>query len=314
MDWTKVVVYKNLKSEIDVIIQTLTATGAEEADIDDYVCQQVFAKNFTLIGLFTKPALYLQGIKQYTKYYSTKNPAGNFELLAIKKAFTDVTAPLVYTVQIQAAVDANNSIYFSGDFTDHIDNGDVYTILDGTTQAPKGQYTVQSASFDVGTDLTTVILSNFEAGAIVTGDIAYFSKGLELTGLVMDVDWYDINENIALSKRVTITLSTAEASAFEYRRRYRTIQQMTQQAKGTTIMPHVTAITDHFALEITNYQEYARVQEFKDAIDNLDPVAYPKIEAYLEIEIPFTDVEGVTAMKKIRDWMKDELYVGYTAQ
>jgi hypothetical protein len=312
MEYTDLRVYPSFEKELSIVAQVLANTpslSSEERNEAEYLWME--NKDFTIIGLFSKPPRYLKGVKKYSEYYLQVTPQSVFEDLAVRKDFTDITSPLVLNIPNQGVDDANDQLYIGGDMTQYIEAGDTHYVLDQTTYDVKGALTVVSANYvGLPTDATIITYQAADLSGINAGDIISFTKGEELVGLHIDITWYNTNGSVGWEKRVTRRFSKHEAANYEYSRRRRTINQMIAAATGTAIQPFVTTIFKHYddLGFIDNYINFGDHQGLKDAIDaETDPV----ISGYLAIVVPFTDIEGNTLVQPISEAIKNDLYEGY---
>jgi len=305
MEYTKLRILDRIHGEIDIVSSLISLAGKSDAEKDLHIQNWISNKDFTIVSLYSKAPRYSQGAKKYAEYFLDITPNGNYINRAVRKDWIDLTAPRMVSLFTSGANNTTNILTIAGDFSKEIEVGAVHTLLDGTTYAPKGQATVISSVINAGN--LDIVYSSITG--INVGDIIYFQKGERLIGVDINIAWYNIDDiTVGIHKTVERRFSIAEASEYEYARRERSIRHMIAEADGTPISPNIKAIIDHYSAEIKNYIELMQAQEWKDAIDSeTDPV----INAYLDIVIAVTDIEGNVVTAMIRDMIKNELYMGY---
>lgn len=308
--------YRNLKSyplikkELDAYVSVLEYQGYSKEAIEEFALSWMSNKDFTIIGLYAKPPKYLKGVKKYSEYFLQINPKGEYYNLAVRKEFTDITAPLFLSLPTVGGDAQTDSVFIPGDLTEYIEVGDTHAILHSSTYSPIHQCSVVSFSFNSRNNLTVVnydsSIEDMSSGAV----IVYFEKGKLLTGLHVDIKWYDNNGDVTKEKRVTRTLSKHASSNYEYSRRQRTINQMISAAAGTAVQPFVKAIYERYHAKgvISNYINFGDSESFKAALDNETD---PTILSYLSIVLPYEDIEGNVITQTIKDAIKNDLYDGY---
>lgn len=309
-DITKLGVYNCLSKEIQVVLSVLSATKLSFAEQLEATYQWISNKDFTIIGLYSKAPRYVSGIEIYQEFFTSVNPDGSFFGMAIREDFTDVISPRMLQIPIQVVDDGNNQIFLGGDFTDEVFSGTTHTILDSSNSySPIMQANVIGAMYISGSDATLVQFDSVDLSNVSVNDIAYFQNGENLTGIDHEIKWFDVSGNTIITKTYYSRFQEGEAAIHEFNRRQITVNQMISSSDGSAVQPHVKAIYMHYKLGyIDDYINLGKAQEWADAIDNETDV---KINVYLDIVIPFTDIEGNTIYKEIRDWIKDELYKGY---
>jgi hypothetical protein len=301
-------VYPFLKNEIDNEIQVLKAVGFSDSKIDESVYELASNKDFTIIGLYQKAPRYVSGIEVYQEFYCGFSPKKQYVGLAVREEFQDITSPREFNIPIQGV--GSNQLYIGGDFTSEVEVAQTHYILDtSNSYTILAALTVNGVVFNPQMGVTIVNYNPNSLTGIVQGDILYFQKGNRLTGLDSKIKWYDKNGTVVKEKTYKRRFEAAEASEYEYARRVRTVNQMIASADGTAIQPMVKTIYEHYVNPyINNYVAIGDAKAWKNAIDS---EVNSQINAYLNIQIPFVDIDGNTTIKSIRNWIKDELYNGY---
>lgn len=308
------VVYPYLSEEIDMFDSLLQSTGLNEEERQEHLLHWISNKNYTILGLYAKAPKYLSGVELYQEFYGVFTPTGQYKNLAVKETFSDVIGPRILELPIQSVDDINNRIYLGGNFTDEIFINDLHTILDTSNNyTPLLQTNVINVTYlDMPTDATLIEFSSVDLSNIVPGDILYFQKGQELVGIDHLIQWYNLSGEVIFEKTFKERFEQGEAAKKEFNRRQITISRMVNLSDGTAVQPFVKSIYEFFKDPyIDNYIQLGKFKEFKNAIDATTVSNEPIIGTYLDIEIPVTDIENVTEIKKIRDWIKDSLYEGY---
>jgi hypothetical protein len=304
------VLYSFHKKTIDFYYDVLNKIGFSDSKIDEALLEWLSNQSFSIIGLYSKAPRYLGGVKMYQEHYSAYSPTGEYKTLAVREDFIDVIKNRTLSIPIIIIDDINNSLIIGGDFEGDIDVNDTHIILDSSNNYTMlNMLTVTSRVFDINDDITIVTYNETDMSGFSANDIMYFTKGERLVGLDAKIQWLDIFGVVLKEKTYKERFDVAEASEYEYNRRLNTINQMIASSDGTAIQPFVKSIYEHYKNPyIDNYLSIGDFQSWKNAIDNeIDA----RINGYLNITIPFTDIEGVTTMKLIRDWIKDELYISY---
>lgn len=303
MEYIKLRVLDRINGEIEIVSKLIELTGKTDTEKDQYLQNWISHKDFTILELHSKAPRYIQGAKRYTEYYLDISPTNEYIGKAVRKDWVDSTAPRMVSLFVSAADNTLETVTIGGDFTKEIEVGATHTIL-SNLQVPKGQATVASVVLNAGNTVITYV----DITGVVAGDVLYFQKGLRLIGVDINISWYNKDDTTGIYKTVERRFSIAEAASYEYLRRERSMQHMIAESDGTPISPFVGAIVNHYATEINNYIKLSQAQEFKDAIN---AETNPVILAYLNIEITVTDIEGNSITAKIKDMIKDELYMGY---
>lgn len=304
------VVYNNLAKEIKVKHTVLEKTGLSNSEILEVIHQWVSNKDFTIIGLYAKAPRYISGIEKYQEFYLSITPEGEYSRLAVREDFTDIKKPRMLQIPVQVVDNINNQLYLGGDFTGEVYSGITHTILDASNSfTPIAQVTPIVSNYISGSDVTIITYENSDFSIVSQGDVLYFQNGENLVGIDHEIKWYDNNGDVQITKTYYSRFEAGEASIHEYNRRQTTVNQMISSSDGTAIQPFVKAVYEHYKYPyIDNYVNLSQAKEWGLAIDNETDT---QINTYLDIVIPFTDIEGVTTYKMIRQWIKDELYMGY---
>lgn len=305
-------IYPFIKNEIDSLEKMAIGSGLDSLNVKDVLDWWVVNRDFTIIALFSKPPRYIQGVKKYAEYYSDYDDlTGTFpaNTLIVKKTFTDIVQPKMWSLFIQALPGANQ-ITINNDRTAQIEINDVHTFIDGATgNTAKGQGTVTAVSTDGS--VTTITYDAIPEN-IALNDICYFPKGQRLGGIEIKFEWYDNTGASVLKKTEKKHFSLAASGEYERKRRDRVVIHMVASSLGTDVEEVVAELEAHYESDIEHYIKIADWQTWTASIDaDVGGASGPLIQAYLAIQIPFTDLEGVTTIKTIANWMKDEMYKGY---
>lgn len=302
-------VYNNIAKELQVITGVLSATNLSAIEQKEAAYQWVSNQDFTIIGLYAKAPRYASGKEVYQEFYNAVTPDGEYVGLAVKENYSDIVEPRMVSVNIQVVDDVNNQLYFGGDWTDEMASGDTHVILSGTTYQPIHQLNLINATYISGSNITIATYQPNVLAGISVGDLAYFQKGQNLVGIEHMIEWFDNSGTTVISKSFYARFESFEAGVHEFNRRQNTVNQMISAADATSIQPYIKEIYEHYRFPyIDNYINVGDAQGWKDAIDTETDAS---INFALDIVIPFTNIEGETVYKKIRDYIKDELYVGY---
>lgn len=302
-------VYNNIAKDLKVVSGVLSATNLSPVEQREAIYQWVSNQDFTIIGLYAKAPRYASGKEVYQEFYNVVTPECEYVGLAVRENYTDIVEPRMVTINIQGVDDENNQLYFGGDWTKELAYGDTHTVLSGTTHQVMQQLNIINSSYISGSNITIATYQSSVLSGISTNDLVYFQKGENLVGIEHMIEWFDVSGNTVITKSFYSRFESFEAGVYEFNRRQNTVNQMISAADATSIQPYLKQLYEHYRFPyIDNYITVGDAQGWKDAIDN---ESNESIIFALDIIIPFTNIEGETVYKKIKDYIKDELYVGY---